>query len=191
MEVVMKLPRSCVLSGAVLVLAALCDSASAQSECSAAMLKGAYAFSAQGEITGLIDNDGGPHVFAKPSMLNDVAIITFNGVRMLTRTDSGNTDGVPRSAGFNTGETGSYTVNADCTGTMTIYPASGVELDLKMVIAEDGAVIKALIAKETVPGSAPAQDKTECNGHCGQLVQVTLDGRRVSVERLGRPGDGH
>jgi hypothetical protein len=190
MEVIMKFPHSCVLPAAALALAALCDSASAQGECSAAMLKGAYAFSAQGEITGLIDSDGGTHVFATPSMLNDVAIITFNGVRMLTRTDSGNTDGLPRSTSFNTGQTGSYTVNADCTGTMTIYPASGVELDLKMVIADNGAVIKALIAKETVPGSAPAMDKTECNGHCGQLVQVTLDGRRVADDRAWHP-DGH
>lgn len=154
------------------------DAAWADGGCSSAMLKGSYAFSAIGEVIGLLD-DAGVHPFATPSVLNDVAILQFDGVSHFSRTDFGNINGVPKGADFNPDQTGDYTVNANCTGTMTIKYSSGVELDLKMVIADEGTVVKALIGTEIVPASTTPVDGTPCGSSRKQAVQVSFDGRKV------------
>ena len=78
-----------------LALVSFGDAAWADGGCSSAMLKGSYAFSAIGEVIGLLD-DNGVHPFATPSVLNDVAILHFDGVSLFTRTDFGNINGVPK-----------------------------------------------------------------------------------------------
>jgi len=177
----MKSKHLTVLSAAVAVLS-LSGEVQAASMCSSETLKGAYAFSGQGEVLGLLEADG-LHPFATPSLLNDVAIVTFDGVGHFARTDFGNTNGAPRSSDFNPDQSGAYTVNPDCTGTMTIKYTSGVELDLRTVVAADGTVVKALIATETVPGSAPAKDGTPCGTSCRLAVQVSFEGKKVFVSR--------
>jgi hypothetical protein len=181
----MNIKRSCVISGTVIGLTVMCHTAFAQSGCSSGMLRGSYAFSATGELIGLLD-EAGLHRYATPSVLNDVAIVSFDGVNGFTRTDFGNTNGAPKTPDFNPSQTGSYTVNSNCTGTMTIKYPSNVELDLEMVIADDGSIIKAVIGTETVPSSTAA-DGTQCNGSCKQAVQVSFDGRRVFEPSDHRP----
>jgi hypothetical protein len=107
-------------------------------------------------------------------------------VNSFTRTDFGNTNGSPKTPDFNPNQSGSYTVNSNCTGTMTINYTSGVVLDLKIVIADDGSIIKAVIGTETVPSSS-APDGTQCTSNCMQAVQVSFDGRRVFESRSGKP----
>lgn len=174
--------RLTVLSATALVLVSISDAALADGGCSAATLKGSYAFSASGEIIGLLD-DQGVHPFETPSVLNDVAIVVFDGVSHFDRTDFGNTNGVPKSSDFNSNQKGDYTVNSNCTGTMTITYPSGVELDLKMVVADNGTVVKAVIGTEIVPASTPTKDGTQCGTSCKQAVQVSFDGKKVFDDR--------
>jgi hypothetical protein len=51
-------------------------------------------------------------------------------------------------------------------------------IDLRMVIGDDGTVVKALIAAETVLSSTPSEDKALCASRCGQAVQVTFEGKK-------------
>ena len=178
----MKSKHLTVLPATAVVLLLLSGGARAASTCSAETLKGTYAFSAQGEVLGLIEPQGKTHLFATPPVLDDVAIVTFDGVAHFARTDFGNINGVPKTIDFNSDQMGAYTVKPDCTGTMAIKYPSGVELDLRMVIGDDGTVVKALIATETVPSSTPAEDKTPCESSCGQAVQVTFEGKKVFRE---------
>jgi hypothetical protein len=157
--------------------------AHAAGRCSSDLLKGAYAFSAEGEVLGILDDTGVVHPFNRPSPLNDVAILTFDGVGHFQRTDFGNINGVPKTSDFNSAQSGDYTVDSNCTGTMTIKYPSGVELDLKMVIAGDGTVVKALIGTEIVPSSTSAKDNFPCDKGCRQAVQVSFDGKKVFVSR--------
>lgn len=179
----MKSSRVTVLSAFAVALLSVDVNAQAADRCSSDTLKGAYAFSAEGEILGIVDDKGVVHPFDSPSILNDVAILTFDGVSHFDRTDFGNINGVPKSPDFNSAQRGDYTVNSNCTGTMTITYPSGVVLDLKMVIGGNGTIVKALIGTETVPSSTAAKDTFPCTAGCRQAVQVSFDGRKVFVPR--------
>ena len=80
--------------------------------CSRATLQGAYSFTISGQIL------GGP----SPGPINGVAVTTFDGQGGLSQTDFVVKSGAPAGPAdaFRTGETGTYTVNADCTGTFTV-----------------------------------------------------------------------
>ena len=94
--------------------------------CSAKTLKGKYATTFQGSILTPIGNYGiGP--------LSVVAVLDSDGVGAFTGTGKANILGVPvTQAG-----TGTYAVNADCTGTATFhYPAFSI--DVFFVITGDG-----------------------------------------------------
>lgn len=174
----MNCKRLHLFSLAAVALLSLSNAALADDRCSAATLKGAYGFSAEGQILGLLDQNG-LHPFTTPSILNDVAILKFDGVGHFSRTDFGNINGAPKSSDFNPNQKGAYTVSANCTGTMTITYDSGVILALKMIITDEGTVIKALIATETVPFSTTPVDNTPCGSSCQQAVQVNMEGRKV------------
>jgi hypothetical protein len=187
-EMNMKIMHLSALSAIAIALLSLSGAAQAGGLCSNATLKGPYGFSAQGEVLGLLDATGTLLPFATPSVLNDVAIVTFDGMGNFTRTDFGNMNGVPKGGqtAFNPNQTGTYTVNPDCTGTMQIkYTAgpvpSGVVLDLEMVVADDGTVVKAIIAKETVPAAGPTANGTTCSSNCQLGVQVSFEGKKVLV----------
>ena len=187
----MKIKHLSVLSATAVALLSLSGAAQAAGLCSSATLKGPYGFSAQGEVLGLLEaTTTGKvlHPFTTPSILNDVALVTFDGAGHFARTDFGNMNGVPKGGqtAFNPNQSGTYTVNADCTGTMQItytggpVPA-GVVLDLQMVVADDGTVVKAIIATETVPSAGPAADGTTCSSNCELGVQVSFEGKKVLV----------
>jgi hypothetical protein len=185
----MKIKHLSVLSATAIALLSLSGAAQAGGLCSDATLKGSYGFSAQGEVLGLLDPTTGKlHPFTTPSILNDVAIVTFDGAGHFARTDFGNMNGVPKGGQtvFNPNQSGTYTVNADCTGTMQIMytggpvPA-GVVLDLEMVVADDGTPVKAIIATETVPSAGPTADGTTCSSNCQLGVQVNFEGKKVLI----------
>ena len=183
----MKIKHLSILSATAVALLSLSGAAQAGGLCSNATLKGPYGFSAQGEVLGLLDGTT-LHAFTTPSILNDVAIVTFDGAGHFARTDFGNMNGVPKGGqtAFNPNQSGTYKVNSDCTGTMQItytggpVPA-GVVLDLEMVVADDGTLVKAIIATETVPSAGPTADGTTCSSNCQLGVQVTFEGKKVLV----------
>jgi hypothetical protein len=179
-EMNMKIKHLSILSAIAVALLSLSGVARADGVCSANTLKGAYAFSAHGEILGVLDTTNELHRFATPSILDDVALVTFDGSGQFARTDFGNIDGVPKGGqtAFNPNQSGTYTVNPDCTGTMTIRQ-NGVVLGLEIVIADSGTVVKSMISTETVPSSGPAADGTTCTSGCAVGVQVSLEGKKV------------
>ncbi|MEC5404232.1 hypothetical protein VOM14_01440 [Paraburkholderia sp. MPAMCS5] len=170
------------LSAIAVAVLSVSGAAHADGRCSPRMLTGAYAFSAHGEVLGILDAASQLHRFDTPSVLDDVAMIGFDGSGQITRTDFGNIDGVPKGGqtAFASDQTGTYTVNPDCTGTITIQQ-NGVVLGLEIVIGDNGNLVKAMITSETVPGSRSALDGTSCPSGCAVGVQVSLEGKKLAV----------
>lgn len=111
--------------------------------CSNATLKGAYAFSVLNIAT-----PAGPGVV--------VGLGSFDGRGGFTQVDYPG-DGL-RTMGltqFRTGETGSYTVNPDCTGFQEINLGAEVGVvESAFVISNGGRAIDAVVAEFTVGGTA-------------------------------------
>jgi hypothetical protein len=129
--------------------------------CNAATLKGDYGFT----INGFSPNPDGSQ-----SPNKGVAITHFDGAGKLTQRDFVITAGVPNPGNgnsmtgfvFSTGETGTYSLSPDCTGTMDIVlpapPGSGLSsglIKLMLVVTHRGNAIHTVVAEITFPG-APA-----------------------------------
>ncbi len=111
--------------------------------CSDATLKGAYAFSV---VT--VAGATGPNVV--------VGLGTFDGKGRFAQTDYPGASGL---SAFRTGQTGTYTVDRNCTGFMTINLGAGVGVVTNaVVISNGGGSIHAVVAalelggKPAVPG---------------------------------------
>lgn len=125
--------------------------------CSDATLHGDYAF----RITGQVLPPG-----AAPVQREGVAMTHFDGQGNLTQVDFVMSNGVPTGGladpltGFHTGETGSYKVYPDCTGTAEIhFPAppnasSGATINLMFVLSNRGRKIHTIVSKLIPPGSS-------------------------------------
>ncbi|HEY1313333.1 MAG TPA: hypothetical protein VGE92_05640 [Steroidobacteraceae bacterium] len=149
------------------LVAAMALTGAAQAEswgevCSLETLHGAYSFSISGQI---LEGPGtGP--------VNGVALTTFDSRGGLRQTDfvvKNGAPGGPKDA-FRTGETGTYTVNADCTGSATInFPDAtpAQQLVLMFVVADHGRQIRTVVSALYVgPGigtmtPTPAQISSE------------------------------
>jgi hypothetical protein len=157
--------------------------------CSNATLKGPFGFIGHGEILGLIGADGKVHPYASTSILDDVALVTFDGNGGFTRTDFGVIGGLPKGGQptFNPNQNGTYTVNPDCTGTMKIvYTAggavpAGVETDLNIVVAADGTLIESVVYRAVTVAGASMDGQAVCPPNCEQGVQESFEGKKVLV----------
>ena len=177
-----------IFSATAVALLSLSGAAQADGLCSNATLRGPFGFIGHGEILGLIGADGKVHPYAATSILDDVALVTFDGMGHFSRTDFGVIGGLPKggSIAFNPNQTGTYTVNSDCTGTMKIvYTAggavpAGVETDLNIVVAADGTLVQSVVYRAvTVSGATP--DGVTCPPYCEQGVQESFEGKKVLV----------
>ena len=122
--------------------------------CGNRTLRGSYAFRISGEVftqNGIVARDG-------------VAMTTFDGNGGLTQVDwvMANGSVVPgptNSYGFHDGETGSYTVNPDCTGNAQInfpippHGTSGAVIALMFVIGDEGRTIHTIVSSLTPPNT--------------------------------------
>jgi hypothetical protein len=101
--------------------------ARAQGGCTVANLKGAYGLAVNGFF---YDNQGSQGVYSSAGL----ALADGNGG--ITGTDTVNVDGsATRGRQF----TGTYTVNADCTGTMNLRDATNIPItNMDMVITNGG-----------------------------------------------------
>jgi hypothetical protein len=95
----------------------------AQTGCSNSSLRGNYGFQIKGTIVGL-----GP--------IGGIALSTFDGGGNFTQTDNVTVNGFPIVP--NRPGSGTYNVNADCTGTQTLLEAGGQVIHTTFVIAENG-----------------------------------------------------
>jgi hypothetical protein len=117
--------------------------------CSNATLRGAYACS----VNTWVLTDG----YWVPGFV--VGITTFNGNGKLTQTDYQESYGYP--AEFSTGETGTYLVNPNCTGSALVElnvpgvppGTSGGSIGLGFVISNGGQSIHGVVSEFTNPGA--------------------------------------
>ena len=117
-------------------------------QCSDATLHGRYAFTVTGQILT-------PPPAAGP--ISGVAMTEFDGEGNLTQVDHVLHNGVPPQEEWRPGS-GTYHVNPDCTGFMTItqmptVPAdASPELRLAIVVSDDGKLIRTVVSgSPTVP----------------------------------------
>ncbi|MFM0220959.1 hypothetical protein [Paraburkholderia dipogonis] len=194
----MKIKQFSMLSATAVALLLLSGAAQAddhgghggsRSLCSNATLKGPYGFTGHGEILGLIGPDNAVHPYASTSILDDVALVTFDGTGGFTRTDFGVIGGLPKggSTAFNPNQNGTYSVNSDCTGTMKIvYTAggavpAGVETDLNIVVAADGTLVESVVYRAVTVSGTSGDGLVTCPQFCEQAVQESFEGKKVVV----------
>lgn len=125
--------------------------------CSNETLLGDYAFRISGEIftsAGIVNRDG-------------IALTHFDGDHTLAQVDYVLANGVPVEGptdanGFHDHETGTYTVNENCTGSAEIdFPTppggtSGAVIKLFLVIFNDGRQLNTIVTSITPPNSTQA-----------------------------------
>jgi len=130
----------------ILVVMALAASSEVQArarECTDSTIRGTYAFTIHGQIL----TPGGP------LLVDGIAKTTFDGDGELTQVDTvavnGHIEGVWHPS------TGTYTVNSDCTGTMTLISTGQPTLHLAIIVSQSGNHIHAVV---TDPGFATTSD---------------------------------
>jgi hypothetical protein len=132
--------------------------------CSKATLQGDYAFSV---LTIVASSPPGPGVV--------VGLGTFDGRGGFTQIDYPGNGGTDLNLGenFRTGQSGSYTVNRNCTGFMTIDLGASVGVtENAFVISNGGRSIHAVIAAFTAP-----------NGALATPLQSSIDFWKVASQR--------
>jgi len=126
--------------------------------CSNATLNGDYGFTVLGDQ---------PNPDGTTSPIKGIGITHYDGAGKLTQMDFVITGGVPGAANgnslagfhFSTGETGTYTVNRDCTGSAEIdlnvpvpFGSTGV-IKLMLIVTNGGLAIHVVVAEITPPGA--------------------------------------
>ena len=125
--------------------------------CTNATLRGTYAFTVSGQI---LNADG------TTTSRNGIALTNFDGAGNLTQVDyvmsvtpeHNPPGGLDTAPAFRTNETGTYTVNPDCTGSAEIdmppHPGGAV-IKLMFVLGDHARTIHTVVSSLTPPG-APA-----------------------------------
>lgn len=139
--------------GLILVVLALAASSAVQArarECASFTIKGTYAFTVHGQI--LTPNG--------PVLIDGITKTTFDGDGELTQLSAVAINGnIPLVW---SPSTGTYTVNADCTGTMTLISASQPPLHFAIVVSQSGNHIHTVV---TDPGFAATSDAERIWAH--------------------------
>jgi hypothetical protein len=107
-------------------------------------LNGSYAFT----FSGMAIFPG----FTTPLPFSGVGIQTFDGTGKFTATESANFGGLfaVKSAAFS----GTYTINSDCTGTMTAKFPDGTSGHQDFVVADAGKTMYAVGTDTVAPGTS-------------------------------------
>jgi hypothetical protein len=183
--------------GPILMIAGLLGvtlTAPALANCNAGSLSGLYAAKTQGSLIGVFDAGGVLHPLATPQAISGVSLIDFDGSGSFTRQDvavnGGNVLGSPTpltETGFRTGQSGTYKVDADCTGTLSLSQPGGTEIDFALVVGDWGATIYAAVTSEHVPtlppAITPAGATCSAGTGCSIGVNVLVDFTKVFPSR--------
>ena len=137
----MKFPIS--LIPLVMALAASSAVTAHASGCTNSTIKGTYAFTIHGQIL----TPGGP------LLVDGIAKTTFDGDGKLTQVSAVAING-NMPPGWSP-STGFYTVNSDCTGTMTLISTGQPTLHLAILVSQSGGHIHTVV---TDPGFATTSD---------------------------------
>ncbi len=129
----------------ILVVAFASTAAAAQTanpKCDNRLIRGDYGFTIEGQKLGG-PGPVGPQV--------GVAMTTFDGNGSLTQTDSVTIGGVHVADFSHPGATGTYTVNADCTGSFTIQFHDGrPSVTVDFVVVQNGNEIDTVVVSSPV-----------------------------------------
>jgi hypothetical protein len=125
--------------------------------CSDETLKGTYGLRISGEV--LQGTEANPT--STVALVRDgVDLVTFDGKGSFSQEDFvlGNgvfMTGLPTDpdTGFNDMESGTYTVNPNCTGTFTINEPPGFVIVTMFVLTNDGQTIHVIVSSLTPPGA--------------------------------------
>ena len=115
--------------------------------CSNATIRGTYAFTIHGQI---LPPDG-----SAPLLVDGLAKTTYDGNGNLTQLDA-----IAVNGGVAPGwsaNTGTYSVNPDCTGTMTISNGNMPPVHLQMIIAQSGNTIHDMVIDPGFATTAEAE----------------------------------
>jgi hypothetical protein len=139
--------------GLILVVLALATSSAVQArarECTNSTITGTYAFTVHGQIL----TPGGP------VLIDGITKTTFDGEGELTQVSAVAINGnIPLVW---SPSTGTYTVNSDCTGTMTLISTSQPPLHFAILISQSGNHIHTVV---TDPGFAATSDAERIWAH--------------------------
>jgi len=162
-------------------------------DCDNSSLSGVYPFVTSGFTVGIYDPSGTLQPFAVPEPLSSVGQYSFDGQGNFTRVDYNVGNGVPvntastpvNDSGFRTGQTGTYSIASDCTGTLSLS-ANGASIVLQLVVVDFGAKVHAIVASEHVPGFNPAllPPGTTCASGCDEGVNILAE---FTKDAWGRP----
>ncbi len=133
------------LAAAVAGLTLVAASTAQAGTCSNASLKGKYGQTISGALL------PGPSVVLPQ---NGVAMTTFDGSGRFTQEDFVVIGGSPTTTGFQTGETGTYAINSDCTGAATINYSDGSWIDLELIVVNQGSEFYTVVSVLNLGGSA-------------------------------------
>jgi len=112
-------------------------------------------------ITGQFGQAPGPLI-----PLEGLVLTHFDGKGGFSQVDFTVVNGVPSGSDFSKegDETGTYTVNPDCTGTATIHFPNGQQLDLKLVVVKGGRELFSVVSALTAPDGTPLFVTTRSHG---------------------------
>ncbi len=135
-----------------------------QTVCTNSTLEGDFGFT----VTGT--RPSAPVPGAPVEAIVGVAMTHFDGNGNLTQTDNihGSINGFPAP---DRKGTGTYTINSDCTGTMTLENTGSPTLTLRIVVVDDGNEVRTAVVDPTA-NVRPATPSPQ--------VMVTSIGRRVT-----------
>jgi hypothetical protein len=102
-----------------------------EDSCSIASLHGTYAVHAHGTIVGQLPQPPFP---TAPFPFGEAGIVTLNGTGQLSGKTTVNLGGVVLQPTFS----GMYTVNSDCTGTLTVQSSAGFVLHDAIIVTRGG-----------------------------------------------------
>jgi hypothetical protein len=123
----------------------------AHADCSTDTLRGEYGFAVHGRT---LSPDG----TTTTALIDGVGQATFDGAGSLTGKESDVVNGVkvtggPDNAAFSTGESGTYTVDADCTGVATLDLGPRSTRTASFVITRRGQAIHGIVTGATINGA--------------------------------------
>ncbi|HKN16355.1 MAG TPA: hypothetical protein VJX47_05415 [Candidatus Sulfotelmatobacter sp.] len=131
------------LAAAAACLTLAAASAAHAAACSNASLTGKYGQTISGEFL------PGPPGVVVPQ--NGVAMTDFDGNGKFTQKDFVVIGGTPTTSDF-ADETGTYKINADCTGTATINYPDGGWIDLELVVVNRGQEFYTVVSALSMVG---------------------------------------
>lgn len=127
-------------------LAASSTSMAHAGACTNSTIHGTYAFTIHGQI---VNPDG------STLLVDGLAKTTFDGKGNLTQLDAVAING-NMAPGW-ASNTGTYSVNSDCTGTFTVTNGSQAPVHLQMIIAQSGNTIHDVVTDPGIATTAEAE----------------------------------